>query len=60
MATYMITDEQGNQAVDGMQDASRARKQAQSLANRWNGPAYLYESGAAEDDFEEFLPEVAS
>ena len=56
MANYMITDQHGNQAVDGMQDESRARKQAQALANRWNAPAYLYESGASEDDFEEFLP----
>lgn len=56
MNHYIISDQSGNQAVDGGRDLALARKQAQSLADRWHGPAYLRANGADEDDFESFEP----
>ena len=55
--TYRITDDSGNQAIDAGSDLGLARQLAQSYADRWNAPAYLYEHGH-EMQFDTFDPEL--
>ena len=57
MATYRITDDSGNQAIDAGNDLGPARKLAQSYADRWGAPAHLYAHGH-EEQFDTFQPRL--
>lgn len=58
MENYRITDVSGNQVVDGGCDEREARRQAQSLADRWHGSSYLYAPESS--DSEEFTPRLST